>query len=73
MWEIYELVGEVHVIPRADEKDHIKSGDCSCEPRLEVMNNGGKVYIHDSFDGRVAVEMAKEILNQNNNENESIG
>lgn len=66
MWEIYELVGEVHVIPRADDESHSKDGECSCGPRLEMMANGGKVYIHHAFDGRVVVEMAKEILNDKN-------
>lgn len=65
MWEIHELrqKGAIHVVPRKDDDKHTLSPHCKCEPRMEQMNNGVKIYIHDSFDGRIAVEMANDILN----------
>lgn len=62
MWGTYEINEDIHIIPLGDEKEHIFSGECLCEPRIE--NN---IYIHDAFDGRIAVERANEILTIQNN------
>ena len=50
-----------HIIPINDLKEHEEKSTCSCEPRVEIID-GSQLIIHNSFDGREAVEMAKEIL-----------
>lgn len=65
MWGIYEIERDVHLIPEDDSEKHLFDERCPCEPRIELLNNGSTLYVHDSFDGRVAVEMANEILNKN--------
>lgn len=63
-----------HVLPVADIKDHIgitvedKDGEiespCECKPRIEVLENGAIIVVHNSFDGREGVEWANSILNK---------
>lgn len=65
MWGIYEIEDCIHIVPIEDEGEHIFDKDCSCEPREEI-NNGIVTYVHDAFDGRIAVERANEILGNEN-------
>lgn len=54
------------MIPIDDAKEHSFHVNCECEPT--VWEEFGVLMVkHDAFDGRIAVEMANEILNQNNN------
>lgn len=51
-----------HIIPLNDLKEHEEKSTCECNPKVEIVD-GSQVIIHNSYDGREAVEMAKEILN----------
>lgn len=57
----------IHVCPVDEEKDHelqhILYPFCKCLPREEVVGDT-LIIIHNSFDGREGLEMAKEILNK---------
>ena len=50
-----------HITPENDIKDHEQSSLCECDPEVQKINNSALV-IHNSFDGREAVEWANEIL-----------
>lgn len=52
-----------HVLPVDDAWPHEESADCPCDPTATPLPSGGTVYSHHSFDGREAVEWAKDILN----------
>lgn len=67
MWGVYEIGMEKHVVPENDSDSHNLSPHCKCEPRMEEEEDF-IIYVHDSFDGRIAVEIANEIL-ENNDEN----
>jgi len=49
----------IHVVPVDDEKAHILSRDCPCEPELDV-ENGILVVIHRSYDHRELFEDLEE-------------
>ena len=53
---------KIHILPLNDLKDHKESEFCDCDPEVEVQHNGDVLYIHNSFDGREAVEMANDVL-----------
>ena len=49
-----------HVFPLNEEHKHKLTGfDCDCEPKIDWDN---QITVHNSLDGREAVEMAKKIL-----------
>lgn len=42
----------IHVVPLDDLKPHTEGGEwCACAPRVEAAG-GGKVVIHNAYDGR---------------------
>ena len=41
-----------HVLPVNDFKTHKEDENCHCKPRVEVVENGNKVIVHNSYDGR---------------------
>lgn len=52
-----------HILPTNDLKEHQEEGSlCECEPKVEIQENGDIMIIHNSFDGREAVEIANEII-----------
>lgn len=51
----------IHVLPVNDEREHQELTTCHCNPRV-IEENGELIVIHNSFDGREAVEWANEIL-----------
>lgn len=52
-----------HVTPIGDLKEHEEKSTCPCEPRVEI-ENGHMIIIHNSYDGREAVEeLTTEVLN----------
>jgi len=63
-WGLFQTYPtEWHVHPE-NEPDHIHCVlDCQCGPKID-LTNGINIIVHNSFDGREAVETAKEILNQ---------
>lgn len=58
-----------YILPVNDLKEHIEESTCECGPRVQVLENGEILIIHNAFDGREAVELANEILG--NNESDS--
>lgn len=42
----------VHVLPLDDLKEHTQSDDCECHPKIEYVGEGGKVVVHNAYDGR---------------------
>lgn len=42
----------VHVLPLNDLKEHTQSDDCECHPKIEYVGEGGKVVVHNAYDGR---------------------
>lgn len=53
-----------HVHPINDAEEHDLEGTvCKCGPSV-VFEGAEIIVIHNSFDGREALEQAKEILNQ---------
>lgn len=65
-WQVIVEGDRAIVYPLNDTHDHIlEMCPCPCKPRVEVANDGiTPVIIHNSFDGREAVEWAKEILDK---------
>lgn len=52
-----------HILPVNDIKEHDESSVCNCEPKTEIQENGDILIVHNSYDGREAIEMANEIIN----------
>lgn len=51
-------MSDVNVIPVDDLKAHIESPDCACGPRVTCYDNGNRVIVHNSYDGREITERA---------------
>jgi len=55
---IKEMEYNYCVVPLDDLFPHDKySEGCACWPRVEEYENGAKLYIHNSFDGREKEEL----------------
>lgn len=56
-----------HVYPVNDLEEHLLKGTtCKCEPSVQIVEESGEIIVvHNSFDGREAVEMANDILGNN--------
>lgn len=55
----------IHIYPLNDLKEHDtsdKGNTCKCNPRIVIENYSEILVIHNSFDGREAVEFANKIL-----------
>ncbi len=50
-----------HILPINDIKEHDENSMCPCHPRVEILNNGNVLIIHNSFDGREYVEILKDV------------
>jgi hypothetical protein len=49
--------GDVHVVPIADLREHVKTLACWCAPRLERVDRSTcYVVVHHALDGRELVE-----------------
>lgn len=53
-----------HVLPNNDIDVHEESSTCKCNPKVEIMDNGDTLILHDAFDGRLGIEWANEVLEQ---------
>ncbi len=51
----------IHIIPINDWEEHEERSTCKCQPKI-LQENGEIIIIHNSFDGREAVEWANKIL-----------
>jgi hypothetical protein len=45
-----------HIMPMVDECKHTESSGCKCKPTIETLANGDILIIHNSYDGREALE-----------------
>lgn len=47
-----------HVSPTNDSREHDteNGGQCECEPRVEFLENGDTLVIHNAWDGREIIE-----------------
>jgi bisphosphoglycerate-independent phosphoglycerate mutase (AlkP superfamily) len=53
----------IHVIPLDDTNCHsMENHLCACDPKIKD-EGGTLIVIHNSYDGREALEQANEILN----------
>lgn len=52
----------LHILPVNDLEEHQELSTCKCNPQAE-FHDGNTIIIHNSFDGREAVEWANEIIN----------
>ena len=52
----------INIIPLNDSEEHEELSTCKCKPRVDLIH-GSMTIIHNSFDGREAVEEAKSLLN----------
>lgn len=52
-----------HILPIDDLKPHLEKSTCECLPRVEVLENGNLMVVHNSYDGREHIE---ELLAQLN-------
>jgi len=59
-----QIMSNWHLLPVNDLKEHEESTTCECEPKIEFQENGDMLIIHNSFDGREAIEMFNEIINK---------
>lgn len=56
-------MSDIHVYPIGDANEHELEGtQCKCEPKVIIEPNADMVIVHNSFDGREAVEWAKNTL-----------
>lgn len=52
-----------HVTPTNDLQPHEESTTCKCEPKVEIMESGDMLVIHNSYDGRELFEEINEFFN----------
>jgi hypothetical protein len=62
-----------HVIPHNDLKEHGSDSaePCFCEPKI-IFEDGHMIIVHNSLDGREAVEWANKILENDKGENDEL-
>jgi hypothetical protein len=41
-----------NILPCNDLKEHTNDSTCECKPRVEIMEDGDLLCIHNSWDGR---------------------
>lgn len=58
-----------HILPTNDLEEHSECGDCKCNPTIKKLSDR-ILIVHNSFDGREAVEWSNEILTQNQSKDE---
>lgn len=63
MWQVTELAdGYAVVYPLNDVREHLLVGGlCGCDPDIFVLDCGGIVLSHNSYDRREDEEMRQEI------------
>lgn len=49
-------LGDIHVIPQNDLREHGESRHCWCQPRVEQQPKQSAIIVHNSADGRELVE-----------------
>lgn len=49
-----------HITPINDIEPHEESTTCKCLPKVEIVENGDMLVVHNSFDGREIIEKLEE-------------
>jgi len=52
----------INILPINDLKAHTEDSTCDCEPKV-ICENGEMIISHNSYDGREAIEMFNEVIN----------
>lgn len=55
----------IQIIPLNDTKEHEQTKLCKCNPKLETVNDV-LIVCHNAYDLREAVEIANELLRNDN-------
>ena len=55
----------VHILPINDLKEHEESTTCECKPKIEILEDGEIMVIHNSYDGREFIEELVSNINNN--------
>ena len=42
----------MNILPINDIKDHVEDSTCHCHPKVEILENGEIMIIHNAYDGR---------------------
>lgn len=50
-----------HILPINDSGEHEEATTCNCQPKV-INENGNMIVVHNSFDGREAVDEFNKIL-----------
>lgn len=45
-----------HILPINDSEPHEEATTCKCKPKVEILEDGGMMVVHNSFDGRERIE-----------------
>ena len=61
-WGMYEDGYSWHCIPLDDEKDHLISKDCGCNPSYSEGKGGWPIYTHPSWDRREILERIENAI-----------
>lgn len=52
----------MYIIPLKDAKEHEEGPECHCRPRRINLDNHWILFMHNSYDGREAVEFAYHVI-----------
>ena len=55
----------IHILPVNDLKEHEESSTCDCNPRIEILDDGEIMVVHNSYDGREYIEELVSDINNN--------
>ena len=55
----------IHILPVNDLKEHEELTTCECNPRIEILDNGEIMVVHNSYDGREYIEELVSNINNN--------
>ena len=55
----------IHILPLNDLKEHEELTTCECKPRIEILDDGEIMVVHNSYDGREYIEELVSNINNN--------
>ena len=55
----------IHILPVNDLKEHEELTTCKCKPRIEILDDGEIMVVHNSYDGREYIEELVSNINNN--------
>lgn len=58
-------MSDINVVPVDDLKAHVDGPGCACGPRVTCYENGNRVIVHNSYDGREILENAIDAITEN--------